>query len=857
MELERIRALRGPSIWSSRLVMEAIVRPEEGEQSVLHVSHFHERLMTMMPGLSSLQYVEPEGGLGLVHVLEQVVLLLQVQAGCNVSFSRTVSHVEDGLYTVVVEYTEEEVGRLAFSLAEQLCKAVWNGENFDVAAAANELRNLDEEVRFGPSTVSIVKAAVRRGIPFRRLTSGSLVQFGWGTKQHRILAAETDHTSAIAESIAQDKELTKRLLSAAGVPVADGRSVNSAEDAWAAAVEIGHSVVLKPRDGSQGRGVTVNLTTKDQVMAAYEAAAAVSTPVLIERFAPGQDYRILVIGGHMIAAARREPPQVLGNGRNTVRELVDKVNEDPRRTSGHATSLSHIRIDDIALSVLTDQGFTPDSVPDLGVRVVLRRNANLSTGGTATDVTDFVHPDIIRCALDAVAVVGLDICGVDMICESIDRPLEEQEGIVVELNAAPGLRMHIDPSYGMGRAVGDAVIQSLFPAGNNGRIPLVSVAGTNGKTTIVRLIAHLLRTQGTHVGMTCSDGVYIDERRIDTGDCSGPKSARRLLLHPYVEAAVCETARGGILREGLGFDRCDVAVVSNVGSGDHLGLSYIQTVEDLTVVKRVIVQNVSTTGTAVLNAADPLVAGMASTCPGTVTFFAVDRHTLVLKAHLRKGGRGLFVDDGCIVARKGAVEERLPLAAIPLTCDGTIPFQVENAMAAIGAAWGLGIKWDVIRAGLHTFESDARTAPGRFNVMSYNGARVIADYGHNPDAIVALVGAIDKMPGNRRLVVISAAGDRRDVDIRRQGEIIGDAFDEIVLYQDKCQRGRTDGEVIGLLREGLVNAKRATKITEVRGEFLAFDTGLAALNPGDIALILVDQVDESIAYLQEKTTIGM
>jgi cyanophycin synthetase len=492
--------------------------------------------------------------------------------------------------------------------------------------------------------------------------------------------------------------------------------------------------------------------------------------------------------------------------------------------------------------------------------VVLRNNANLSTGGTATDVTADVHPEFAAQAVAAAQTIGLDIAGVDVVCDSVLRPLEAQGGGIVEINAAPGLRMHLQPSFGKGRPVGEAIVANMFAPGDDARIPLVAVAGTNGKTTTVRLVAHIIGQSGLRVGMTTTDGVYIQGRRIDTGDCSGPKSAKNVLLHPDVDAAVLETARGGVLREGLGFDRCDVAVVTNIGLGDHLGLSYISTVEDLSVVKRVIVQNVRPgSGVAVLNAADPMVARMADSCPGSVTFFAADRHHPVMAMHRAQRKRVVYRDGDSIVASGGGVEHRIALADIPLTQHGAIGFQVENAMAATATTWALGVSWEATHAGLRSFVNDAQNAPGRFNVFSYRGATLIADYGHNPDAIQALVDAIDNLPssvGSQRSVVISGAGDRRDEDIRQQTEILGHAFDRVVLYQDQCQRGRADGEVLALLQEGLKNAKRTTEIREIRGEFLAIDTALAELQPGDLCLVLIDQIEEALEHIGRRVAEG-
>jgi cyanophycin synthetase len=826
------------------------------ECSIGAIEGFEARLRSRFPEIGPFQPTGHDDSIPMVHVLELAALGLQAQAGCPVTFSCSTPTVDTDVYQLVVEYSEEAVGRLAMDLAQVLCKAALDDTPFDLADALTQLRDLDEDVRLGPSTGCIVDAAVARNIPFSRMTEGSMVRFGWGSKQRRIQAAEIDSTSAISEAIAQDKELTKKLLAAAGVPVPGGRAVTDAEDAWVAACEIGLPVVVKPKDGNQGKGVTVNITTKDHLTKAYAIATEFRDDILVERYLPGNDFRLLVVGDKLVAAARRDPPKVVGDGIQTVAELVAQVNQDPRRGSGHSTSLTKIRIDDIARACLANQGFSPETVPAKGQRVNLRNNANLSTGGSATDVTDDVHPEVAARAVAAAHMVGLDICGVDLVCDSILRPIEELGGGIVEVNAAPGLRMHLSPSFGKGRAVGEAIISSMFKSGQDGRIPIVAVTGTNGKTTTVRLISHLLAQNGLCVGMTNTDGVYVGGQCIDTGDCSGPKSARSVLLHPDVDAAVLETARGGVLREGLAFDRCDVAVVTNVGSGDHLGLNYITTVQDLAVLKRVIVQNVSPHGTAVLNATDPTVSAMAGKCRGSVTFFAVDKFHPVMATHRAQGQAVVYVENGHIVASKGDAQQTIALASIPITMGGLVPFQVENVMASIAAVWALGLDWTVIRAGLASFSNDSDNALGRFNLFQYRGATVIADYGHNPDAMLALVQAVQAMPAARRTVVISGAGDRRDQDIRQQTEILGDAFDEVILYEDQCQRGRRDGEVIALLRQGLANARRTTQTSEIKGEFLAIDTAMDKLTGGDLCLILVDQVEAAMAHIAARVQKG-
>jgi cyanophycin synthetase len=849
MEVSRIRALRGPNLWSRHTAIEAIVACTDDECNIELMSGFETRLRNLFPEMGFLEADGPQGPSSVAHALELAALGLQACAGCPVTFSRTAPTLEKGVFQVVVEYTEEKSAGWP-STSPSRC-----------SAAADEKLGFDLPMRWPPagarrgraprpSTGSIVQAAVARGIPYRRLTEGSLVQFGWGSKQRRIQAAETDLTSAVAEAIAQDKELTKTLLRAAGVPVPLGRSVTDADDAWLAAREIGGLVVVKPRDGNQGKGVAVKLRTEEEVKAAFRVAAEISDDVMVERYLPGHDYRLLVIGDKLVAAARREPPLVVGDGKRTIRELVEHVNSDPRRGTGHATSLTKIRFDEIALATLANQGFDAESVPPKGKRVILRNNANLSTGGTATDVTDDVHPEVAERAIAAARNIGLDICGVDVVCENVLEPLEAQSGGIVECNAAPGLRMHLQPSYGKGRPVGEAIVGNMFKPGENGRIPVVAVAGTNGKTTTVRLTAHLLGVAGNCVGMTNSDGVYVGKRRIDTGDCSGPRSARNILLHPDVDAAVFETARGGVLREGLAFDRCDVAVVTNIGMGDHLGLSYISTVEDLAVVKRVIVQNVAPHGTAVLNAADPMVVKMAGACPGSVLFFALDPNNHVLATHRVQGRKVVFVDGGDIVAAEG----RVPRAAgrhpdHPQRHD-LLPGRERDGLHRRGL--GAGARRGDHPPGVATFVNDAATAPGRFNVFDYKGATLIADYGHNPDAILALVQAVESMPAKRRSVVISGAGDRRDEDIREQTRILGKVFDDVVLYQDECQRGRADGEVLALLQQGLVDAPRTRDIVEIRGEFLAIDTALGRLQPGDLCLILIDQVEEALEHIAKR-----
>lgn len=862
MDFRKVLALRGPNIWANLTVLEAWVDLKElNRRASIELPGFNERLMAWLPSLVEHRCSTGQHG-GFFerllrgaypsHVLQHVALELQTLAGTPVDFGRVRETSEAGVFQVVVEYGDEELGKACLETARQLCLAAMHDRPFDAAAEIKLLREMAYDVCLGPSTGCIVRAAQDRNIPVRRLNSGSLVQLGYGARQRRILTAETDRTGAIAESIAQDKELTRTLLRQVGVPVPSGRPVTDAEDAWEAAMEIGFPVVVKPQFGNQGRGVVTNLTTREQVVTAYANAREEGSRIMVEKFAPGADYRILVIGDKMVAAARREAAHVIGDGHSTIRQLVDVVNRDPRRSDDHATVLTKIKLEQIALTVLAEQGFTPESVPPMGTRVLIRRNANLSTGGTAADVTDLVHPDVAARAVDAARIIGLDIAGVDIVASDISVPLESQGGVVVEVNAGPGLRMHLQPSSGKPRKVGEAIINSLFPQGQTGRIPIIAITGVNGKTTTTRFIAHIMRSLGRKVGMTCTDGIFVDGRRLETGDCSGPLSARAILMNPAVEVAVLETARGGILRSGLGFDQCDVAVVTNIGEGDHLGISDVETLEKLAHVKRTIVSALSADGTAVLKASDPLVAQMAQDCDASVIFFALRSDDPVIVAHRRKGGRAIFVRHDTVIIAEGDVE--IPLVAleyVPLTHGGRIHFQVENALASAAAAWALGIPRDLIRAGMESFAADLEKVPGRFNLLQIGGATVIVDYGHNVSALQALIEAIEQFPQQRRTIVYSAAGDRRDCDLVRQGELLGASFDQVLLYEDHYLRGRAEGEIMKLFRQGLSAGNRVRDIQEFRGNIRAIESSLRNIRSGDLLVIQADMIDETMDFLNK------
>jgi cyanophycin synthetase len=862
MEFRKILTLRGPNVWANFPVLEAWVDlGPYNESCSSEIPGFNDRIKSWLPSMVQHRcsvgevggfFQRLDRGTYPAHILEHVTIELQALCGTDVGFGRARAIDEAaGLYRVIVEFEQEELAHACLQAGREILLAALNGKDCDISAKLAELRSVAHEVRLGPSTRSIVEAAVRREIPVRRINGQNLVQLGYGSRQRKIWTAETDHTSSIAEAIAKDKQLTRQMLQTVGVPTPDGRTVTSVNDAWEAAQEIGVPVVVKPRDGNFGRGVATNLTTRDQVVKAYELAKPEGDGVIVERHAEGSDFRLLIVGDRLVAAARREPANVVGDAQRTIGQLVEIENRNPLRSDGHATPLSFLPLDGLSLEVLGSQGFTAESIPPAGQRVLIRRNANLSSGGTATDVTDFVHPEIAARAIDAAKAVGLDICGIDVVVRDISKPLESQGGVVVEVNAGPGLRMHLAPSSGTPRPVGEAIVDMMFGEGRTGRIPIVAVTGVNGKTTTTRLCEHIFRTLGRRVGMTNTEGIYFDGRRIESGDCSGPQSAQKVLANPLVDVAVLETARGGVLRAGLGFDRCDVAVVTNIGEGDHLGLGGVNDLEMLAKVKRVIVDVVPPHGFAVLNAADPLVAAMAEHCKGGVIYFAHSPDNEIIQKHRAAGGRAVFVKRDFVVLAEGEVEIPLvALAHVPLTHGGRIRFQIENVLAAAAAASALGVQRDAIRTALETFSPHLDGSPGRFNLLEVNGATVVVDYGHNTSALTAILDAFKNFPEARRRALYSAAGDRRDCDMIELGRMLGDHFDGVILYEDRYVRGRAEGEIMRLMRQGVAEGKRAREVEEIRGSITAVERALASVQPGELLLLQADEIDVTVDYLK-------
>jgi len=866
MEIISLKVLRGPNQWASFPVLEVWVDLGHLEDYPSHtLPGFNERVMQWLPTMIEHRCTIGERGgfferlrtgTWMGHILEHVTLELQSLAGTTVGFGRAREAKTRGVYKVAIEYKEEKFAVECLHTAHRLLKAAISGDSFEIGCELKRLRKVLLEEQLGPSTRSIVEAAVARGIPATRLTAGSLVRLGQGSKQRRIIAAETDRTGAVAECIAQDKDLTRTLLAEAGIPVPEGRPVADAADAWAVAEEIAAPVVVKPRYGNQGRGVSVDLKSREEIERAWQLAREQDACVVVERFVTGDDYRLLVVGGRVVAAARRRPPTVTGDGFLTVKQLADRVNEDPQRCGDHATCLSPVIIDDVALAVLDEQGLTPESIPEDGRMVLLRQNANLSTGGTSEDVTDIVHAEVAARAVEAARIIGLDVAGIDIVTSDISQPLESQRGVVIEVNAGPGLRMHLEPTVGTPRNVGEAIVETLFAADDDGRIPVAAVTGTNGKTTVTRLISHLAATGGATVGTTCTEGIWVGGRQIDAGDCSGPASARRVLANPSVTTAVLETARGGILREGCGFDFCDVAVVTNISSGDHLGLGEIDTPERLAWVKGAIVAAVSKKGSAVLNAADPLVVDMKKWCKGQVVYFALDPANPVVVEHLAQGGLAATVREGWIVLCDGPRETRLAhLERVPLVHKGLVGFQVENVLASAAAAWRLGVPLELVRLGLESFSSGSAGSPGRFNLLDLDGAAIVVDYGHNVPSLEQICSTLRRLPHPRRIAVYSAAGDRRDEDLIIQGRLLGETFDRVVIYEDAYIRGRQPGEITRLLSEGIRQAGDAGRSTLIEsGGDWATSAALVldAATAGDLILLQPDTIEQTIPWLQAR-----
>jgi cyanophycin synthetase len=819
------------------------------------IKGFYERLEKMFPTMIEHRCSEDKSGgffsrvkegTWMGHVIEHIALEIQTLAGMDTGFGRTRGTGETGVYNVVFSYMEEKVGIYAARTAVKIAEALASGEPYELETDIQTMRELREDERLGPSTGSIVQEAMNRGIPYIRLNKHSLVMLGYGVNQKRIQATVSSTTSNIAVELACDKEETKNLLESASIPIPKGIIIYDEEDVDHAVKKLGFPLVIKPINGNHGRGATIHIKTQEQAIEAFHVAKKISRAVIVEKFITGHDYRLLVINYKLIAAARRTPAAVTGDGKLTVQQLVDKVNSDPRRGYGHEKELTTIKVDETSLNLLQEKGMTLETVLKKNETVYLKATANLSTGGTATDVTDLVHPYNVFMAERISRIIGLDICGIDIMAPDLTTPINENGGAVLEVNAGPGFRMHIAPTEGLPRNVAEPVIDMLYPPGSPVKIPIVAVTGTNGKTTTTRLIAHIMKTVGYKVGFTTTDGIYIQNRMLEQGDCTGPVSAEFVLKDPTVDFAVLECARGGILRAGLGFHNCDIGIVTNVAE-DHLGLKDIHTLEDLARVKAVVPESVSPEGYAILNADDDLVYGMAKGLDCKVAFFSMDEDNPRIKRHCRNGGIAAVVEQGYISICKGTWKIRIEkVVNIPLTFSGKAIFMIQNILPAVLAGFLNNVKIEEIRLALETFIPSPTLTPGRMNLFQFKKFQIMVDYAHNTAGFMALGKFLEKVDAKPKVGIIAGVGDRRDEDIISLGTQAAIMFDEIIIRQDKNLRNRSGEEIIRLIVQGIQQKDPTLPFRIIPTESEAISFAVKNAKKGSFITICSDVVPDAL-----------
>lgn len=853
MEIKQIQAIEGANVYSYRPIIRAVVDLQEWvERTSDTLGDFNQRLVACLPALAEHYCSEgrPGGflkrlseGTLVGHIIEHVAIELLTQAGQTVKHGKTEATLNaPGEYEIIFNYESKEGGIEAFRRAFALVSALLQGKAVDVEKALAAVRGAVSAHEPGVSTKAITEACTRRGIPVQVL-SGSLLQLGYGRNQRRLQAAMTDRTGCIGVDIASDKGLTKRILRQAGIPVPFGYEVEREEDAVRALKDIGAAVVVKPYNGNQGKGVTLRLNTAKEVRSAFRVAQSYGEKVIVEEYIKGRHFRILVIGGKAAAAAERIPAHVTGDGKSTVRELIAIANRDPRRGDDHEKALTKIRIDPVVVLTLRQRGLSLQHVPPAGETVYLRDSANLSTGGIARDVTDRIHPDNRELAVYAVKTIGLDIAGVDLVMEDISRSYKEIGGYIIEINAAPGLRMHCAPSFGQGRDVGKMIVDHVMPFGN-GRIPVVSVTGTNGKTTTTRIIGRMLTDRDLAVGMTTTDGVFINGRLWLAGDNTGPESARMVLHHPDVQVAVLETARGGILKGGLAYDFADVAVITNI-SDDHLGQYGIMTTEEIAHVKSLVAEVVKPHSYVVLNADDPLVLKMARRTAGKIILFSLKSNNRDVCRHLGKGGIAVIVQKGYIFLCLGGTSYRIcSVRQIPLTLNGNARHNIQNVLAAVGAGWALGLSAESMRRSLKAFSSDRADNRGRLNFYDIAGVKVCVDYGHNPAGIREVIRTLKQLKSTALVGCITVPGDRPDETVKELARVAAQGFDRIIIREDLDLRGRKPGEIARIIKAGALAAGMNEKnISVVLPERDAFISGLESCRPGEIFVMFYEHLE--------------
>lgn len=793
------------------------------------------------------------------HIIEHVALELQELTGMPVGFGRTRETAEPGVYQVAIEYVHERAGRYAARAAVRICQTLVETGRYpknELEQDLQDLRDIALECGLGPSTETLVKEAESRNIPWMELGARSMIQLGFGIHQKRIQATLSNQTGILGVELASDKEGTKQMLRAAGVPVPRGTVISYLDELEDAIADVGgYPIVIKPLNGNHGRGISINITSWEQAEAAYDAAKEVSKSVIVERFYRGRDHRVLVVNGKVVAVAERVPAHVVGDGRSTIQNLIDETNCDPRRGTGHDNVLTKIEVDRTSWDLLEQKGYTLDTVLPEGEVCYLRATANLSTGGIAIDRTDDIHPENLWLAERVVKIIGLDIAGIDVVTEDISQPLREVDGVVVEVNAAPGFRMHVSPSEGIPRNVAEPVIDMLFPNHTNGRIPIVAITGTNGKTTTTRLIAHLFKQTNQVVGYTTTDGTYIGDYLVEPGDNTGPQSAQLILQDPTVEVAVLESARGGILRSGLAFNACDVGVVLNVAA-DHLGLGDINTIQEMARVKSVVAEAALPKGYVVLNADDPLVAGMANRVSAQIAYFSMNPENELIRSHTQRGGLAAVYENGYLSILKGDWTLRIEQAInVPLTLGGRAPFMIANALAASLAAFAQGVRIEEIRAALMTFQASTKQTPGRMNLFNLGQFHVLIDYAHNPHSYQALGGFVQNWTDGERIGVIGAPGDRRDEDFVQLGHLSAGLFDRIIIKEDDDNRGRDRGNTAEFIVQGVKETKPDARYEVVLDETAAIETALDSASPGSLVVILPESVTRAIKLIEARNAV--
>lgn len=863
MKILKIQALRGPNLWSvqRKKLIQMRLDLEEMEQFPTNkIEGFRERIEAMFPtmiehrcseGVRGGFFSRIERGTWMGHVIEHIALEIQTLAGMETGFGRTRETKTPGIYNVVFSYTEESVGMFAAESSVAIAEALIAGTDYDVEADIQKMREIRERVRLGPSTGSIVDEAVARDIPWIRLGTNSLVQLGYGVNQMRFQATITCKTSNIAVDIACNKEETKRMLDLASIPVASGSICVDEEDLENTIKKIGYPIVIKPLDGNHGKGASINVVTWEDAVAGLEYAKKYSRRVIVEKFITGFDFRVLVIDNKLVAAAKREPAHVIGDGKQTIQQLIDETNRDPRRGYGHENVLTQIDVDRDTLDLLEKLNYTVDTVPKNGEIVYLKSTANLSTGGTSIDVTDMMHPENIFLCERISRVIGLDICGIDIMAENLTQPLKENGGCILEVNAAPGFRMHLAPSEGLPRNVAAPVIDMLYPPGKPSRIPIIAVTGTNGKTTTTRLLAHIVKNNGYKVGFTTSDGIYIQNHMMEKGDTTGPLSAEYILKDPTVEFAVLETARGGILRSGLGFSRCDIAIITNIQE-DHLGLADIHTLDDLARVKSVVVRSVKKDGWAILNAEDEQCLKIANELSCNIAYFSMDENNPTVQKFAKEGKIVAVYENGFITIKKGEWKIRVERAThVPLTLGGKAKFMIANALAATLASYLWGFKTEDISLSLQTFIPSAAQTPGRMNIFDFKKFKVLIDFAHNPAGYRGVEEYLSTVEASKKIGIIAGVGDRRDEDIRECATIAARMFDHIIIRQEKHLRGRTEEEIIGLIMDGINASGRNVTHEIITKEVEAIKHAINSAQEGTFITALSDVVTNAIEIVQE------